>query len=569
MITLRRSVLPMLVAAFAFVISYVILALDFRIGEYRLQSDRSTIQQEQSLSPLYRANINKRGASQANENDINNTQLFLFQIKHELHLENEPDNTLSYYNPALTNDALLIFNSVLVPNQNKVESKYSVPVYQPKQAIIDIPRNFILPNDNILDVLIQKSENFRGLNREYLGPKSDIEKAVRTQIFIESWFPTITLSLCLSLIFISLFGFLFSNARMTYLIGISYACLLCIQCIATGNTPLSIFIQSQHWVGIASPLLFLCLLIGYWFLIKSSVPRVTSIGLGLLLYATTGPILFLLSKSINPDFLEVIFASQLLLISALPFLVYIIISRSAFDLAAYGKNISTLKRTIGKQRKELDEKSKIIAEEMKQRAILEERQRVMRDIHDGIGGQLLSLLLRVRTGSLQQTDVAKEIQSSLTDLRLIVDSVDHFGGDFATALATFRSRAEQQMSAAGIRLSWFHSKDVMDRQMSPGQTLQLYRFMQEALTNIVRHSKATQASISINLNSETGNTDIIIEDGGVGIAQTDTLRAGKGLRNLEVRAQKLKAKYAIGPGETGSGTRVSLSIPPDTSSQKE
>lgn len=108
MITLRRSVLPVLVAVFAFVISYVILALDFRIGEYRLQSDRSTIQQEQSLSPLYRANINKGGASQANENDINNTQLFLFQIKHELHLENEPDNTLSYYNPALTNDALLI-----------------------------------------------------------------------------------------------------------------------------------------------------------------------------------------------------------------------------------------------------------------------------------------------------------------------------------------------------------------------------------------------------------------------------------------------------------------------------
>jgi signal transduction histidine kinase len=561
--TLRPSPLPILVGLFAFALSYVVLAIDFKIGEYRLKSDTSIIQKEQSLLPLYNANVSTIDNDQINENDDDKTQMSLFRITHELHFKNKPDNTLSYYNPVADNGALLIFNSVLVPTQNNIAFKNADSTLETKQTIIDIPRNFIVPNDNQLNTLVLGSENFNGFNREYLGPKSEVEKAFRAQFFIETWLPTITLSLCLSLIFINLFGFIFSTARMIYLVSISYACLVCIQCIATGNTPLSNFIQTQHWMHIASSIIFLCLLIGFWVSLQASPYKVTSTGLGLLIYASAGPILFLLYIIIRPHLLEGVFVSHLFLISALPFLVFLTIKCSAYDLAAYGRKISTLKKTIGKQRKELDEKSKIIAEEMQQRAILEERQRMMRDIHDGIGGQLLSLLLRVRTGSLGQTDVANEIQSSLVDLRLIVDSVDHFGEDFETTLANFRSRAEQQMAAAGIQFTWLQSEDISHRQMNPEQTLQLYRFMQEALTNIIRHSKATKASIAINMNTENAHTEINIEDNGIGFPRVEKFIAGKGLKNLDVRAQKLKAHHSIGRAEQGSGTRVSLSIPPD------
>jgi len=219
--------------------------------------------------------------------------------------------------------------------------------------------------------------------------------------------------------------------------------------------------------------------------------------------------------------------------------------------------------TIGEQKIELDEKSAIIAEEMRQRVILEERQRMMRDIHDGIGGQLLSLLLRVRTGSLEQSEVATEIQSSLTDLRLVVDSVDQFGGDLASALATFRSRAEQQMAAARIRFRWHQPAKNIEKKFSAGQTLQLYRFMQEAITNIIRHARASEASVSIITASEIPSLEIMIEDNGTGLPKSKVFKAGKGLKNLEARAQKLKAIYAIGPVDVGSGTRVSLTIPPE------
>jgi len=72
--------------------------------------------------------------------------------------------------------------------------------------------------------------------------------------------------------------------------------------------------------------------------------------------------------------------------------------------------------------------------EIEQKAVLQERQRFTRDMHDGIGGQLLSLLMRVRTGRVGMDGIETEIQSGINDLRLVVDSLDHVGDDLSDAL---------------------------------------------------------------------------------------------------------------------------------------
>ena len=82
---------------------------------------------------------------------------------------------------------------------------------------------------------------------------------------------------------------------------------------------------------------------------------------------------------------------------------------------------------------------------MQDQAILEERQRFTRDIHDGIGGQLVSLLLRARRGKLGKNEMIQEIQSGINDLRLIVDSMDHVGDDLSSALVS---------SKQGSPVSW-------------------------------------------------------------------------------------------------------------------
>jgi len=198
-----------------------------------------------------------------------------------------------------------------------------------------------------------------------------------------------------------------------------------------------------------------------------------------------------------------VFLSNLFLVSSLPFLLHLTTSRLSRDLADYSFTLSSLRRTIDEQAIILDEKSRIIAEEMQRRAVFEERQRMMRDIHDGIGGQLLSLLLRVRTGSMENKEVATDIQASLNDLRLVVDSIDHIDADISSAMATFRSRAEKQMQAAGIQMTWSQSEWLNNLNLSSVQTLNLYRFMQEALTNIIRHAKTKSAKVSIKMENET------------------------------------------------------------------
>ena len=558
---LRHSVLPALIGFLAFALAYAGLALDFKIGKYQLSSDSVVVEQADDLLPLYTANFRPFRNKGVDRSDDENSDIYLYKISRALNFENTPSETVTYYAPNLENDALLILNSVLVSEQEMLARNYQSPTLKPKQILVDIPRNFVFPEENLLSLVMPSRPNFNGLNREYIGPRSEIIEAFQAQSLINTWLPPIALSMCLTLTFVGLIGLLFSSARVTYLLTIIITCLVSLYCISAGNSPLSDYIREQNWLHIVSPIIFLSLFIFVWISMKATNREFTSFGLGLLSFAFTGPILVLLLLSLKPLFLDEVFVSNLFLISSLPLLIYIIIRLTSSDLSAYGSKVSALRKTIGEQKIELDEKSAIIAEEMRQRAILEERQRMMRDIHDGIGGQLLSLLLRVRTGSLEKNEVATEIQSSLTDLRLVVDSVDHFGGDFASALATFRSRAEQQMSAANIKFMWLQPVETVGVEFSASQTLHLYRFMQESLTNIIRHSKATEASITIKTDIGTCALQIEIEDNGIGLPEPESFKAGKGLKNLEVRAQKLKAIYSIGEVENGSGTRVSLSIP--------
>lgn len=232
------------------------------------------------------------------------------------------------------------------------------------------------------------------------------------------------------------------------------------------------------------------------------------------------------------------------------------------DIVTFRAKLQALESTIDKQADELDEKSQLIAQEMQRSAVLEERQRMMRDIHDGIGGQLLSLMLRVRSGSLNVEDTARGIKQSLSDLRLVVDSADHLGGDLMSALSTFRSRAQQQLSAAGIKLEWQSTGDLTGKFQSTSKTLDIYRFMQEAMTNIVRHSDASAAQVNIFYQNGQDRLVVEIHDDGCGLPDDLEGHAGKGLANLAERAKRLEAEHSLERAVHGSGTVVRLSLDP-------
>jgi signal transduction histidine kinase len=79
--------------------------------------------------------------------------------------------------------------------------------------------------------------------------------------------------------------------------------------------------------------------------------------------------------------------------------------------------------------------------------------------------------------------VEQALAGGLSELRLLVDSLDLVGETLADALATFLDRALQQTAAAGVRLEWSQTEDLAAKITDPKWTLNLYRLMQEAITN--------------------------------------------------------------------------------------
>jgi signal transduction histidine kinase len=191
-------------------------------------------------------------------------------------------------------------------------------------------------------------------------------------------------------------------------------------------------------------------------------------------------------------------------------------------------------------------------------AVAEERQRFVRDMHDGVGGHLLSLLMRVRADDADSKDVAEELEKGLTDLRLMADSLDHVGADLDAALAAFHRRAGQQLASAGLEFDWSKPQELSGFAMDARAVLSLYRIIQEALSNCIRHAGATRFGVSFDLADGGARLDVVIEDDGVGFG---VVEEGRGLGNIRKRAEKLGGTVEFGSGDEGKGCRIRLSLP--------
>lgn len=220
-----------------------------------------------------------------------------------------------------------------------------------------------------------------------------------------------------------------------------------------------------------------------------------------------------------------------------------------------------LTRLVRLQRVEIDATSQALNQEMRRSTILEERQRLARDMHDGLGGTLTSLIARVRTRRIDIDQIEHELMDGLADLRLVVDSLDAVGESLSSALAVFRSRVAPQVEAAGMTLTWDQPQDLGDQAEDPRWILHLYRLLQEAVTNAVRHSKGRCLQVVIRRVGTRG-LRIEIADDGVGLAPAETV-AGKGLGNMTYRAGRLGAALSFEPAGSRAGTRVVLDIPDD------
>lgn len=186
-----------------------------------------------------------------------------------------------------------------------------------------------------------------------------------------------------------------------------------------------------------------------------------------------------------------------------------------------------------------------------------ERQRIMQDMHDGLGSQLLSSLMLVERGAITKEQVAQVLRESIDDMRLAIDTLATEDADLLAALGNLRFRMDPRLKAAGIELQWDARDLPVELEVVSEAVLPILRIVQEALTNAIKHSHAgiVRVTLAVEHDGLAQWLAIRVADNGRGLPP-DSPR-GRGLANMRTRAGRIGATFSVESLAAG-GTVVAL-----------
>lgn len=237
-----------------------------------------------------------------------------------------------------------------------------------------------------------------------------------------------------------------------------------------------------------------------------------------------------------------------------------LIERFVSSLADVEKTNSELESRIHEREQLLKRNFDRLRESERMKASAQERQRIMQDMHDGLGSQLLSSLMLVERGALSNEQVAQILRESIDDMRLAIDALAAEDSDLLAALGNMRFRMEPRLRVAGMELQWDarHLPEEVD--IDPNAVLPVLRIVQEALTNAIKHSRArvVRVMLGVEHDGDAQWLSIRVTDNGRGLA-AGTGGSGRGMLNMKNRAGKIGAflKFESVPG---AGTMVMLRL---------
>lgn len=221
-----------------------------------------------------------------------------------------------------------------------------------------------------------------------------------------------------------------------------------------------------------------------------------------------------------------------------------------------------LEARVREKSSELERSYALLRESERASARAQERARFNREIHDGLGAQLITALRGVERDALSKHQVVQTLQEGLDELRLLMDASD-LGRSLHGALVSWRNRWDARLQAIGLQLHWSVADDLDGLELGSDATLQIMRVLQESVTNTLKHAGAR--NIHIRAWRETGEVDTLrldIQDDGQGLPVSGPTGSGRGLRHMAQRADKLGARLLVSHAPAPqSGVLVSLALP--------
>ncbi len=197
-----------------------------------------------------------------------------------------------------------------------------------------------------------------------------------------------------------------------------------------------------------------------------------------------------------------------------------------------------------------------------------ERKRVAIDLHDRLGG-ILSMVKLHFSAVEEKIDTDNPNKNKFLTASELLDlaagevrniSHDLMSGVLAKfGLIPALEDMKTRISETGKLKINLYTNNV-NGSLNGEQELQLYRIVQELISNILKHSKAKETNIQLNKNE--GSVNLIVEDDGVGFDpnKLNGEKTGIGLSNLKARVTKLDGTFHIDSGR-GAGTTISIDIP--------
>lgn len=177
-----------------------------------------------------------------------------------------------------------------------------------------------------------------------------------------------------------------------------------------------------------------------------------------------------------------------------------------------------------------------------------ERQRIVQDLHDGMGLQLNGLLGLVERDRPDPAELQMEVRHSIEQLRTLVDGSQAFDGTLAELLGHIRHRIDTRLRRQRIHLNWQTraGDGFADLPVDAVAALNLQHLLFELCTNVIKHAGAVEVDVACDVSATAeGLQELVIEFSDNGQHHGITAKPGEGSRSIDRRVTALGGDYSL------------------------
>jgi signal transduction histidine kinase len=203
----------------------------------------------------------------------------------------------------------------------------------------------------------------------------------------------------------------------------------------------------------------------------------------------------------------------------------------------------------------------------KEKEAIAEKERISREIHDGIGSRFVEAILLSDVVNKNIDDSRKIIKHSkelkqvlmegLTDLRELIWTVEPGQNTLGNLVSYIADKTQYLKNKEDIKTNVITSVENENMPISSSMKLNIVRIIQEAITNTIKHASATK--IDVTIEQKNDNMKIVIADNGQGFDMSNSHPNGYGMRNIRKRCEDIGAHLEI-TSRINEGTKIAIEL---------